>query len=493
MNISLKIDPQNPNHLNEYPLYVRLREKESNGKWVQSLIFTELYIKKTHIKNGLLLRRTSSYQSKQGVVDTIINEIEKTISVLRQEGFVPSPKLVKQRYLERIRTMELNTPKVQTFWGSYDEFLNSKKHKSRGYVKTLITTKNRMKDFEKWKKRQLTFEYVIDNHKTFQFDFQDYLWSEKKLSNNYVNKLLVNLSQFLFYCKENNYIQRKPSFSRNDEIDKEEKIYLYLNEVIKLYKSTKWDYVDGKDFSENNHIIFVKDKLEGTKGEKFGGFRILTNWELVKDIFLFQCSIGCRYSDILHFKVNHFNFDKNLGVFSWIQEKTDKRVNVSENDISRSIFVKYSRGKSLSQNLFPKLSIQNFNNTLKLLLKDLKYTRLVSRPKKIGSTVVNNEDKFLWELISSHSGRRTFIKNMIDLGTMDYKTIMTMSGHKTFSEFEKYISVSPQDLKKGTKLYKMEDPETDSEVDELVKKYTQLEDKNKKLVLDLIRSMTKNN
>jgi hypothetical protein len=78
---------------------------------------------------------------------------------------------------------------------------------------------------------------------------------------------------------------------------------------------------------------------------------------------------------------------------------------------------------------------------------------------------------------------------MIDLGTMDYKTIMTMSGHKTFSEFEKYISVSPQDLKKGTKLYKMDDPQTDNEIDELVRRYSQLDDGNKKLVQNIIRNL----
>jgi integrase len=274
-------------------------------------------------------------------------------------------------------------------------------------------------------------------------------------------------------------------------VEKQEKIYLYLNEVIKLFKSTKWDYSEKKDFTKNPHIIIIEDKLEGIKGEDLGGVRKLTNWELVKDIFLFQCSIGCRYSDIPHFKVNDFNFDRELGVFSWIQQKTDKRVNVSENDISRSVYIKYSRGKSLSQHLFPSLSTQKFNKSLKYLLKDLKFNRLVTKPKKVGSELFDTEDKYLWEVISSHSGRRTFIKNMIDLGTMDYKTIMTMSGHKTFSEFEKYISVSPKDLKKGTNLYRMDDPQSDQDVDELVKRFTQLEDGNKKLVLNLIRNLGK--
>jgi integrase len=489
MNFSLKIYSKSPNHLNEYPLYIRIRGKDKSGKWRGSEIFTELYVKKTHIKNGVLTRKNSSYENKQEIISTIIKELDITLSILKKEGLEPSPSLLKRHYLERKEIRKQITPDVKTFWGSFEEFIHTKKHKSRGYVKTLITTRNRLKDFEKFSKKRITFEYVVDNHGRFQFEFQDYLWSERKLSNSYVNKLLVNLSQFLYYCKENRYIEKKPSFRRNDEVEKQEKIYLYLNEVVKLYKTTKWDYSENKDFSKNPHIITIEDKLDGSKGDSLGGFRKLTNWELVKDIFLFQCSIGCRYSDIPHFKVNDFNFDSELGVFSWIQQKTDKRVNVSENDISRSIFIKYSRGKSLSQHLFPSLSTQKFNKSLKYLLKDLKFNRLVSKPKKIGSTLMDTDDKYLWEVISSHSGRRTFIKNMIDLGTMDYKTIMTMSGHKTFSEFEKYISVSPQDLKKGTKLYKMDDPQTDNEIDELVRIYSHLGDGNKKLVLNLIRNL----
>jgi hypothetical protein len=234
MNISLKIDPQNPNHLNEYPLYVRIRGKDGNGKWVQSLLFTELYVKKTHIKNGVLTRKNSSYQNKQDIISSIIKELEITLSVLKKEGLEPSPSLLKKHYLERKEIKKQITPDVKTFWGSFEEFIHTKKHKSRGYVKTLITTRNRLKDFEKFSKKRITFEYVVDNHGKFQFEFQDYLWIERKLSNSYVNKLLVNLSQFLFYCKENRYIEKKPSFRRNDEVEKQEKIYLYLNEVVKL-------------------------------------------------------------------------------------------------------------------------------------------------------------------------------------------------------------------------------------------------------------------
>ena len=78
---------------------------------------------------------------------------------------------------------------------------------------------------------------------------------------------------------------------------------------------------------------------------------------------------------------------------------------------------------------------------------------------------------------------------MIDLGNMDYKTIMKLSGHKTMSEFEKYISVTKEDLKKGKKLYKMDNGNQQSDIDELVQLFVGLDDDKKKLALQVVRSI----
>jgi hypothetical protein len=154
----------------------------------------------------------------------------------------------------------------------------------------------------------LSYDFVVGNSQNFQTQFQHFLWEEKNLSNNYVNKLLENLSNYLFFSFNSNYISKKPSFKKNDTVENLEKIYLYEDEVMKLSQSTQWDFSKGKDFSKNPHIYLVEDELMGTNKERFGEKRFITNWEMVKDVFLFQCSIGCRYSDILEFRVNHFDF-----------------------------------------------------------------------------------------------------------------------------------------------------------------------------------------
>jgi len=488
MKYFLKVKPT-PNEDGECPLYLRLRKTQLKGGTEESSIVTGVWVNPKFLQNGVLSTRTPNKNQIQSRIRVITNDLDRIVLELKETGLEPLPSLVKKRYLDSLRSKEEITPKIITFWKGFEEFLESKLTKSRGYYKTIITLQNLLESFEKEKRMKISFDYIVGSSVQFQNEFQKFLWVKRGLSNGYINKILDNLSQYLHYSVQVGYITKKPKFSKNDIVERDEKIYLNQSEVLKLFKSNKWNYEPQKDYSSNPHIISVRQKLEGTKKDSFGGELIVTNWELVKDVFLFMCSIGCRYSDIPYFKVHHFSFEGSDSFFTWIQQKTDKRVSVPANDVSSFIFQKYSKGKSLSQNLFPPQSNQKFNKGLKLLLKDLNFNRIVTYPKKIGSKVVNDEDRFLWELISSHSGRRSYIKNMIDLGNMDYKTIMKLSGHKTMSEFEKYISVTKEDLKKGKKLYKMDNGNQQSDIDELVQLFVGLDDEKKKLALQVVRSI----
>jgi hypothetical protein len=58
------------------------------------------------------------------------------------------------------------------------------------------------------------------------------------------------------------------------------------------------------------------------------------------------------------------------------------------------------------------------------------------------------------------------------MGTMDNWSIMKLSGHKTLSSFQKYVSVNKEDIKKGKDLYSKEfDELEDKEIREFVRKY----------------------
>ena len=171
---------------------------------------------------------------------------------------------------------------------------------------------------------------------------------------------------------------------------------------------------------------------------------------------------------------------------NWIQQKTNKSNSVPINDISGYIFTKFSSGKSLTQPLFPPLSIQKFNKHLKLLLEELKFNRLIKKPRQRGADKIDTERQPIHQLISSHSGRHAFITNSIELGTMDYKTIMSLSGHTTTSSFLGYVSVLETQREKVSNLYRLvSDNETNNDT-ELTKKLEKLTDKQKSTLLRLI-------
>ena len=94
----------------------------------------------------------------------------------------------------------------------------------------------------------------------------------------------------------------------------------------------------------------------------------------------------------------------------------------------------------------------------------------------------SKKDKQLWDFLSSHCGRRSFIKNLIDLQTMDNWSIMKLSGHSTLSSFQKYVSVTDNDIEKGGKLYSKEFTKQPKE-----EVFRQLDDLPIDLVLDYIK------
>ena len=75
------------------------------------------------------------------------------------------------------------------------------------------------------------------------------------------------------------------------------------------------------------------------------------------------------------------------------------------------------------------------------------------------------------------------------MGNMDYQTIMKLSGHKTFSEFSKYISVTTTDTLKVRGLYQMDKSPGKDIYEELKDEFSQLSDEHQKMVMGIIKGL----
>ncbi len=445
--ILIKSDSKKVGNRKVSPIHIKYSYKGSYKRFP-----THIFIEQKYWKSGSISSRCTDYVNINRRISTLISQIQNIITDIIDDEQIPTPDMVKSIFERKTEITIRKQPKSKGFWKSYEEFLIDKSRFHRGYTKTLLTLKLRLKDFENSTKQKITYDYILFGR--FEREFKNYCLdmelpnqtnNRKKnigLSNNYINKLFSNLTIFLNWSKGERYIKDIRKFKKLKIIRNDVLVYLNSDEVKYMYNYKGYDYPNTYQNS-----VTVKDY------DKKGNLILRNNKELIKDIFSFQCSVGCRWGDIHKMTVGMFKIQK--GFFTWTMEKTKDIVRVPENPISLGIFMKYSKGKSLDQLLFPKYSQQKFNLHIKEIGKELKFTRLVKRELMVGTDIREDtkKDKYTWELLSSHCGRRSFVKNLLDLGTMDNWSIMKLSGHKSIDSFQKYVSVNIDDISKGKELY----------------------------------------
>ena len=161
-----------------------------------------------------------------------------------------------------------------------------------------------------------------------------------------------------------------------------------------------------------------------------------------KDIFVFQCHVGCRVSDLLSFTKENIDGD----FLQYIPKKTrktatTKTVRVPLSETAKEILAKY---ESKSKLLLPFISEQKYNAAIKQVC------RLVGLQRKVlvmNPHTFENEAIPICEVASSHLARRTFMKNVFS-ATKSERITSAFTGHADGSRaFARYVDVD-DDLKK---------------------------------------------
>ena len=158
-----------------------------------------------------------------------------------------------------------------------------------------------------------------------------------------------------------------------------------------------------------------------------------------RDIFVFQCLIGCRVGDLYKFtKANVINDG-----IEYIPRKTkDGRpvtVRVPLNSIAKDILAKY---KHLPfDELLPMISQQKYNVAIKKMFLEAGLTRPVVI---FNPTTSEQEIRPLNEVASSHLARRCFVGNLYKQ-VKDPNLVGALSGHKEGSRaFARYREIDEQ-------------------------------------------------
>ena len=161
-----------------------------------------------------------------------------------------------------------------------------------------------------------------------------------------------------------------------------------------------------------------------------------------RDIFVFQCLIGCRVSDLWAMtKSNIVN-----GAIEYIPRKTKEgraiTVRVPLNAIATEIIERYS--DTPGDKLFQYTTQQQYNRDIKKMFKLAGLTRIVTI---INPTTREEEQHPICDIASSHLARRCFVGNLYKK-VKDPNLIGKLSGHKEGSRaFTRYRDIDEETSK----------------------------------------------
>lgn len=196
-------------------------------------------------------------------------------------------------------------------------------------------------------------------------------------------------------------------------------------------------------YSGTSHLTF-RPKLKGQGGvseivyleweevEALAAHPFTGALEETRDMFLFQCLTGLRYSDLKKLRPQ----DIRDGKMYVVTEKTADPLIIELNAAARSLVAKYS---GCAKTAFPVKSNQKYNGHIHEMCRIAGLTRPVRRVWFRGGTRFE-EDGRLWEYATSHAARRTFVVRCMTL-KIPATVIMEWTGHSDFDAMKPYMKV----------------------------------------------------
>ncbi|WP_299581750.1 tyrosine-type recombinase/integrase [uncultured Sunxiuqinia sp.] len=233
-----------------------------------------------------------------------------------------------------------------------------------------------------------------------------------------------------FYYKFIKYLTGK-GFAKNTIASRIKNLKVFCRAALERNIHNNTSYQSFKKQTEESYNIYLsEEELNIISKLNLSSKPYL---DKARDIFLIGCWTGCRFSDLD--KVNHDNIKGNF--IHLEQQKTQKRVVIPLHPVIRSIIEKYD-GE------LPKMiSNQKFNDYIKEVCKTANFSEKISKSLTKGGRR-ETEVKEKWEMVTSHTARRSFATNLYKSGFPSI-SIMAITGHKTEKAFYSYIKVNEEE------------------------------------------------
>lgn len=299
---------------------------------------------------------------------------------------------------------------VLNFWEIWDVFLESKKGEFRphSFAKFNALAKH-LKDFEKFIKHPLNLVKI--DQQTLE-DLQRFCYTEQNLNTQSTDKYIGLLKIFLNWS-----VKRK--YSNNAD--------------FQYFKSLKQP--------DSLRVIITDEDMNKLEKVEVGSKKYLDN---VRELFILSCLIGLRFGDYSSVQKQHYKTD--LDGTKVLQIRMDKTTDFVE--IPLTIRANEIVEKLIKGDVHP-ITNQKMNKYVKELCELAQVDELFEvhtfkgKDQKI-------ELKPKYELITTHTGRRTFATNLLSKG-VPAETVMQFTGHRDYKSFSKYVNIPKTAQKKAVK------------------------------------------
>ena len=364
---------------------------------------------KQRVKNGCTNKLKQSASEINTALLAYYTELQEVFKRFEVADVMPSPAEVKEAFNARHKTNaeavdnKIVSAKIASdFYQAFDEFVRvcgRQNDWTHSTFEKFAAVKNHLKTF----RAELSFDYFDENGLT---EYVRYLREEREMRNSTICKQLSFLKWFLRWSfkqglhSNNAYDTFKPKLK-----DTQKKIiFLTWEEVNKL-----------REFE----IPAAKQALSR-----------------VRDVFLFQCFTGLRYSDVYNLRRSDIKGDH----IEVTTVKTSDSLIIELNKHSKAILEKYQEVEFEHDKALPVITNQKMNEYLKELAELAGINEPVRQTYYKGNERID-EVTPKYALLGTHAGRRTFICNALALG-IPPQVVMKWTGHSDYKAMKPYIDIA---------------------------------------------------
>lgn len=361
-------------------------------------------VEKQRVKNGCTNKLKISASDINSDLKHYEMEMQTVFKEFEIQNVKPTIEQIKKAYNLRIKSKIENNIENEkiNFWNVFDKFIDENRklnNWANSTFKKFGTVRNHIKEFS----NNIDFECF---NKVGLNEYLTFLREEKQLRNSTIIKQLKLLKWFLRWAYENGFYGNNDFSSFKPQLKETEKKVIFLNEdELKQLRSCV--------IPENKQYL-----------------------ERVRDVFIFCCYTGLRFSDVYNLKKE----DVKPTYIEVTTVKTSDNLIIELNDTSKQILNKYKNVNFKGNKALPVISNQNMND----YLKELCQLAGIDESIKITYYIGNNRiDKTFpkYALIGTHTGRKTFICNALSKG-IPVNVVMKWTGHKDYKSMKPYIDIS---------------------------------------------------